>query len=81
MQGTLSDGHSGFMITLFHLASHHSDERGGGGVTPLCLLHSSTRLVVMITPHTSGSCCPMKLLHLYEGLVRNIGACASSPVG
>lgn len=33
MQGTLSDGHSGFMITLFHLASHHSDERGGGVYT------------------------------------------------
>lgn len=32
MQGTLSDGHSGFMVTLFHLASYHSDEHGGGGV-------------------------------------------------
>lgn len=28
VQGTLSDGHSGFMVTLFHLASHHSDESG-----------------------------------------------------
>lgn len=31
MQGTLSDGHSGFMVTLFHLASHHSDEILGRG--------------------------------------------------
>lgn len=42
MQGTLSDGHSGFMVTLFHLASHHSDEHGVvvGGITHLCLLHN-----------------------------------------
>lgn len=29
MQGTLSDGHSGFMVTLFHLVSHHRDEHEG----------------------------------------------------
>lgn len=29
MQGTLSEGHSGFMFTLFHLVLHHRDERDG----------------------------------------------------
>lgn len=29
MQGTLSEGHSGFMFTLFHLVFHHRDEHDG----------------------------------------------------
>lgn len=29
MRGTLRDGHSGFIITLLHLVSHHRDEREG----------------------------------------------------
>lgn len=48
-QGTLSDGHSGFMVTLVHLASHHSDEQGRGVEYTFNVW---VTMVVIITPHT-----------------------------
>lgn len=62
MQGTLSEGLSGFMFTLFHLVFHHGDERDGLTTPFMCASQlRMTRLVVLTTPHVGGRLC-----HLYK---------------